>query len=112
MAMTILAKDIMLDHLVGRDLYLSAHEEDPLTDGRGEIGGSREMVSFGSASNGEVMGTTLKEIPIEATKTVTHLGIWDMETGGNFLVGLQLLAPETFENQGGLKANSVKVVLN
>ena len=95
----------LLDHVLKHvsytsptTVYVSLHTADPTDAGTSEVtGGSyaRQAASFASAS-GKVSATnadlTYTNMP---ACTVTHVGIWDNNSGGNLLFYGPLIASQT-----------------
>jgi len=78
--------------------YVSLHTADPGETGASEVtGGSyaRQAGSFGVASGGAVSNDALIEFTDMPACTVTHVGVWDAATAGNFLWGGALAASKT-----------------
>lgn len=70
--------------------YVSLHTGDPGTTGASEVSGSsyaRQAGSFGNASSGAVSTDAQVNFVDMPACTVTHVGIWDAISGGNFLWG-------------------------
>ena len=73
-----------------KDVFVSLHTRDSAKDGGGEVEGNqyaRQAAMFLDATEGMTgMGGVLDfdEMP---DVTVTHVGLWDAEQGGNFLWG-------------------------
>jgi hypothetical protein len=83
-------------------VYVSLHTGDPGLTGANEvIGGSyaREAVSFGAASGGAMENDALVRFDSVPAGTITHLGLWDAASAGNFLWGGALTASKT-QNDG------------
>ncbi len=78
--------------------YVSLHTADPGETGASEVGGgsyARQSASFGAASSGAVsndVAITFTGMPIA---TVTHIGVWDASSSGNFLWGGALAASKS-----------------
>lgn len=96
----------VLDHLLRGEvfpqphLYASLHSSDPGPKGRHELrGGGYGRFPANSAFTGAESkdGTrkTVEEISFEALPrtTVTHLGLWDSRSGGNFLWSFEMKTP-------------------
>lgn len=84
--------------------YISAHDGDPSTTGANEVtGGSyaRQQTTWAAASGGERAGSEVS-IPIPASTTVTHWGIWSASSGGTFVGGFALADEEAFGAAGTL----------
>lgn len=78
--------------------YTSVHTGDPGDNGANEAtGGSyaRQLVSYGVASSGQAASDTLERYGPMPSATLTHGGIWDASTSGNFLGGSALSASKT-----------------
>jgi hypothetical protein len=75
--------------------YVSLHTADPGETGADEVtGGSyaRQAGSFTTASGGAVETDADLEFESMPACTVTHVGVWDAESNGNFLWGGALTA--------------------
>lgn len=75
--------------------YVSLHTGLPGLIGSNEVvGGSyiRQAVTFGAAGSKASDNTTLVEFTGMPACTVTDVGLWDTDTGGNFLWGGTLSA--------------------
>ena len=85
--------------------YISAHTADPSTGGGSEVAGgsyARQQTTWGSASSGDRVGSQVA-IPIPASTTVTHWGLWSAVTGGTFKGGFALAGgSEAFSAAGTL----------
>ena len=78
--------------------YVSLHTADPGVTGTGEVtGGSYARKSLSSAASSS--GATTSDAAVTFTgmpaATVTHFGIWDAVSGGNFLWGGALTASKS-----------------
>jgi hypothetical protein len=70
--------------------YVSLHTADPGEDGSNEVtGGSyaRQSGSFGAPSAGAIANDAQIQFTSMPACTVSHVGIWDAVSGGNFLWG-------------------------
>lgn len=104
MAYSDAALNVMANALAGAATYISAHTADPGTTGTSEVSGgsyARQATTWGSASSGDRVGSQVT-IPIPASTTVTHWGIWSAGSGGTFYGGFALSASETFGSAGNL----------
>ena len=75
--------------------WVSLHDGDPGEDGANEVNGgsyARQSGSFGAAASGAVANDADIEFADMPTVTVTHVGVFDAETDGNFLWGGALTA--------------------
>lgn len=78
--------------------YISLHTADPGETGASEVtGGSyaRQSASFGAAADGAVANDVAIEFTLMPAETITHVGVWDADTAGNFLWGGALAASKT-----------------
>jgi len=79
--------------------WVSLHDGDPGETGANEItGGSygRQSASFAAASGGSCASdATLDFTTMPSVPSLTHVGMWDASTAGNFLVGGSLTAAKT-----------------
>lgn len=91
--------------------YVSLHTADPGKTGASEVlvgtdaNYARKSASFGTATT-ETSATTADLTWTAAagatTYTVTHIGIWDAASGGNFIMGGALAVSETVVASGSL----------
>lgn len=73
---------------VSSAVYTSLHTADPGETGSSEVtGGSyvRKSTTFSAASGGTTSNTAQLEWTNMPAVTVTHVGLWDALTAGNFL---------------------------
>lgn len=78
--------------------YVSLHTADPGETGASEAtGGSyvRQLGSFGAASGGAIANDAGISFTGMPAATITHVGVWDASTAGNFLWGGALAASKT-----------------
>lgn len=76
--------------------YISLHTGNPGETGANEVVGgsySRKTVPFSTALTGSTINETEVSFPAMPPCTVTHVGIWTDETGGDFLWGGALSGP-------------------
>lgn len=95
----------ILDHMLRNQafsppatVYVSLHTANPGEDGASEVtGGSyaRQSVSFNAAAAGLIDNDAVIEFIDMPAETVTHAGIWDAASGGNFLWGGALSVPKS-----------------
>jgi len=84
--------------------YVSLHTADPGLTGASEVGGgsyARQSVAFSAASGGSTSNTAAVRFEDMPGVTVTHVGIWDAVSGGNFLYGDALTNGAQVVNTGG-----------
>lgn len=70
--------------------YVSLHTADPGETGASEASGgsyARQVGSFGAAAAGQVANDAAISFTAMPAATITHVGIWDAVTGGNFIWG-------------------------
>lgn len=83
--------------------YASLHAADPGLTGASEIAAganayARQAVSMGPASAGALASDAVLTWANTPDVTITHVGVWDAATGGNFLYSLPLSPPTTTKN--------------
>jgi hypothetical protein len=86
----------------GKTPYLSLHTADPGYTGASELtGGSYARVNGGPKFKAAASRALDNDVEIQFTGlpacTVTHFGVWDAATNGNFLWGGQLGSSRTFQ---------------
>ncbi len=118
MALSAYLRDKLLDHYLKgtafgqpTNIYASLHTSDPGTTGASEVtGGSYARVlvnaSFASASGGQKASNANVDFAGMPAATVTHAGIWDNVSGGNFLVGGALGTQKTTNSGDTLRLTS------
>lgn len=97
--------NLAVDAIATAGAYISAHTGDPSTTGANEVAGgsyARQLTTWATAANGERVGSQVN-IPIPASTTVTHWGIWSAASSGTFRGGFALSAGETFGSAGTLQ---------
>lgn len=76
--------------------WISLHTADPGTTGASEYAGvTRLQYPAGAPSGGSVSNTSALSFTTSGATAVTHIGIWDAATAGNYLVGAALGSPVT-----------------
>lgn len=110
--LTTYSKNLMLNHLGASPHYCSAHTALPNESGSNEYTATRVEITFSASTTGELVGSASSDINILAGNTITHVGLWDSATGGNFIASFELPAAETFSNDGGLRVNDLTIDLN
>ena len=78
--------------------YISLHTGDPGETGASEVtGGSyaRQSGSFAAAAAGATSNDATISFATMPAATITHVGVWDASTAGNFLWGGALTASKT-----------------
>jgi len=84
--------------------YVSLHTADPGLTGASEVtGGSyaRQTVTFSAASSGATANTAAVTFTDMPSATITHVGLWDSLSSGNFLYGDVLTNGSQIVNSGG-----------
>lgn len=87
-------------YLSTKSVWLSLHTADPTVLGNPstEVVGAnykRQLISFGSGGAKTVVSTNSQTFPGIPATTVTHLGLWDAQVAGNFLLSIPLSPPIT-----------------
>jgi len=108
MSLSVYARNKLLDAMLrGVDfdptpVYISLHTADPGTTGASEVSGgtyARQPVStsnWNAAASGQTSNvSSITFSGIAVSTIITHVGIWDAVSGGNFLSGGSLTAPRT-----------------
>lgn len=99
--------------------YLSLHTADPGLTGANELLTSvdadyvRKAITFAAASGltkATDAGVTWTAASTATTYIVTHVGIWDALTAGNFLSYGKLAVPETVVASGALNLSAGRVI--
>ena len=69
--------------------WVSLHTGDPGNDGSSEIATAREQVSFAGPVTIDNAIQSSNEVSFASTTggNISHLGLWDAQTGGKFLYG-------------------------
>jgi len=91
--------------------YVSLHDSDPLEVGGGEItsaGGSysRQLGTFASPGSGETHNQSALTWTNMPARTISHIGVWDSLTAGNFLWGGAMNTPKTTNAGDTFQINS------
>lgn len=116
MAIVAAGKDLMLDALAGRAVYVSLHSADPSTRGANELSGgspayARQAITWGSASSGTLTSSDRPEFDVPASTSVVYVGLWSAETDGTFYGTGLASAREDFGGQGTYTLDSATVRL-
>lgn len=91
-------------------VFVSAHSASPGDTGLNEISGgspayARKQLAFVAASAGVLATNGAVTLDIPAGTTVSHCGLWDALTNGNFL-GYIDIVDEVYAAQGTMLINS------
>lgn len=114
MALTVTAKNLMLDYLGTLITHLSLHSGDPGTTGASEISGgtyARRPVTWGASSAGDLHASNAPLFNVPANTSVSHWGGWSALTAGTFYAGGSLSATEAFTAAGTYQITSTDVTL-
>ncbi len=106
MSLSDFAENELLDALVnngsfagGATVYVSLHTADPGEVGSNEVAGGsyarQASGGFAAAAGGTTDNDAIIDFTLMPAETMTHVGIWDAVTAGNFLIGGELAAPKT-----------------
>jgi len=83
----------------GATVYVSLHTADPGEAGANEVAGGsyarQASGGFAAAASGTTDNDAIIDFTLMPAETMTHAGIWDAVTAGNFLVGGALAAGKT-----------------
>lgn len=86
------------DSYVNAEVWLSTHSANPgssganeLTSGTGSAG--RQQLSYNSGGSGTDATNVEADIVIPGAQTIPWVGLWDSQTGGDFLGGYPLVGP-------------------
>lgn len=93
---------------------ISLHTADPGSTGASEVTGgtyARVATTWGAPSSGSSAGSEVT-LNVPASTTVTHWGLWSAATGGTFLFGGALAAPEAFGSAGTAKVTPTITATN
>src|SRR5437764_6566418 len=76
--------------------WMSLHTADPGTTGASEYAGvTRIQFPAGTASGGALSNTATMTFTTSGASAVTHIGIWDAATAGNYVIGAALTSNVT-----------------
>lgn len=100
----------MLDHIFsGASLWVGVQSSADVAD---TIVTPRKTMTFTAANNGVAVGTSDTDVVIPAGSTVTHIAIYNAETGGDLLGVFDLLVPESYGSEGSLGITGLEVTLS
>ena len=93
-------KNDAYDYSADATWYVSLHTGDPGITGASEAAGgsyARQLAnaSFAAAASGAKATNANIDFAVMPAATITHVGIWDAVSGGNFLEGGPLAASKT-----------------
>lgn len=107
------ARNIMLGALPAT-VYVSLHDADPGQTGSNELGASvgRKEVTLESATGGSRAASPSQvTFDLSAGTTVEFVGLWDAETGGNFLASTDV-TPVTLDVDNSYRVANIAADLN
>jgi hypothetical protein len=107
MPYTVTAETQALVGLVGdgttdKNNYISLHTGDPGSTGTLEVTGgtyARVSTNWAAPASSAVTGSSVT-LNVPSGTTITHWGLWSASSGGSFLYGGTLPAPESFGSNG------------
>lgn len=105
--------DQMLDVFATEATTMSLHSGDPGSTGADELVGveySRQSVTWGTPSGGEVSATAPVEFGVPAATSVTHVGFRD--GSDNWLGSVVLDEPEIFAGPGEIELDPITISLD
>ena len=102
------ARNKLMSSLFETDVHIALHEKNPDAGGQGEVSGSGykrflAKSSFSPPNEGEteLVSTVLfEDLP---KSKISHVALWDAETGGNLLWSSELEKPREIEDGDGFK---------
>jgi hypothetical protein len=104
---TAIAETQALEGVVGngtvdKNNFISLHTADPGTTVASEVTGgayTREQTNWPAPAASSVTGSSVT-LDVPAGVTITHWGVWSAASGGQFIYGGLLPAPESFGSNG------------
>lgn len=94
---------------VANNPYVSLHTGDPGETGASEASGGsyvRKIAAFEAPASGATQNAANIQFTGMPAATITHLGIWDAESSGNFLWGGILSAAKTTNSGDTFQVNA------
>ncbi len=108
MSLSVYAANKLLDYLLrgvtfsANPVYVSLHTANPGTTGANEVAGGTYARQISNAANWSAAASenssnvnSISYTGITAGTIITHIGIWDALSGGNFILGGSLTASRT-----------------
>lgn len=99
-------KNAMVDAIIARGRYYSAHSANPSGTGANEVSTSRVQMTFPAASSGSSQGSTVA-LPIPLGATTAFFGVWDAASGGNYIRGGSLPGTTVWGASGTLNVSDL-----
>lgn len=102
MGFTVTAENAAVTGVKDAGNHISLHTADPGDTGASEVTGgtyTREVTTWGTVASSAVTGSAVTS-DVPAGTTITHWGLWTAVSGGSFLYGGSLAAPESFGSNG------------
>ncbi len=89
-------------------VYISLHTADPGETGANEITAgayARQTIAFDAPTDGVFPNTADVDVPVSTSDhgTITHFGIWDASTAGNYLTGGAFTTSRTYNTDQFLR---------
>lgn len=110
--------DAAVNGIAAAGTRISFHTADPGTTGVSEVSGTGRPATTWAAATASSSPVGRQRVgsqvsaPIPAGTTVTHWGVFSAATGGTFLYGGALPAPETFGSAGTIQHTPTLVATN
>lgn len=112
MSLSTYSKNKMLDYLGSDTTKMSLHTATPDETGSNEYTyAGREDITWTAASGGSISVNEQPVFNVEDGTTITHLGLWDVSAGDDF-VGYIDITDETWTANGTLTVTSAVIDLN
>ena len=95
-------------------VYVSAHTADPGEDGSNEVSGgsyARLAGAFGAPSGGQIALSSALNFTSMPAATITHVGVWDASSAGNFLMKAALSASKVVGSGDTFSLTSLTLTL-
>ena len=108
---TALGKENAAEGYTASATHASLHFADPGANGANEVSGgapayARVAITWAAGDvDGVMVATLATPFNVPENTTVTHIGLWDAATAGNFIDKASL--PATFTSQGTLEVTSL-----
>lgn len=105
------SKNLMLDALAAVAVFVSAHDDDPGTDGSNELAGGsyiRKAITWNAAATHVVTASNTPALPIPASSTVAYIGLRSAESAGTYY-GHADVTDEVFTGAGTYTVTSYTI---
>jgi len=97
------ALELMADALAAEVTHLSLHSSTPNSSGSNEVTGggySRQSVTWNVDQDGDLTLASTVSFSGPSEGTVTHVGLWDASSSGNFYGAFALSGDTAFNSAG------------